>query len=114
MRTIQNFNLIFEDGTSETTRAYSYYEVYSLYTNELVRTNSGLKRCVKVEAPNTKVEEQLRHRLAIIQDNLSQLIDFIDEERMMERFDKPTNVSNSAWNLIHNMERACCLMTNKK
>ena len=59
------------------------------------------------------MEAQLKHRLAMIQDDLNKLIDFIDKERMMERFDKPTEFTDSAWAHIINIEIACDLSTDE-
>jgi hypothetical protein len=58
-------------------------------------------------------EQQLEHRLKMIQDDLSNIIDFIDEQRMMETFERPTKVSDSAWTHIYNIEIACDLSTDE-
>ncbi len=58
-------------------------------------------------------EQQLEHRIAMIQDDLNKLIEFIDEERMMERFDKASKYTESAWTHIINMEIACDLNDNE-
>lgn len=113
MKTLLEFNLIFEDGTIEITRGYDYDEINSLYLNEIIRTSDGLKKCVRVIVTYTTREKQLEHRLAMIQDDISKLIDFIDEERMMERFEKPTKVTDSAWNLINNIDIASDLTTDE-
>ena len=54
-------------------------------------------------------EQQLEQSLAIVKDNLDKLVDFIDEARLMESFDKQTKDTNSAWTYILNMETACDL-----
>ena len=58
-------------------------------------------------------EQQLEHRIAMIQDDLNKLIEFIDEERMMERFDKASKYTESAWTHIINMEIACDLSSDE-
>ena len=58
-------------------------------------------------------EQQLEHRIAMIQDDLNKLIEFIDESRLMEHFEKGTKYSDSAWTHIINMEIACDLNDNE-
>ena len=53
--------------------------------------------------------QQLEHRLRMIEDDISKLIDFIDENRMMESLDKPTSGCDSALTHIVNIEHACDL-----
>lgn len=57
--------------------------------------------------------KQLEHRLKMIQDDVSKLIDFIDDNRMMELLDKPTSCCDSALTHIVNIEHACDLSNNE-
>lgn len=54
-------------------------------------------------------EQQLENRLSIVNENLIKLIEFIDEARLMEYFDKKSKYTDSAWTHIINMEKACDL-----
>ena len=53
--------------------------------------------------------EQLEHRIAILEKEVSRLIEYIDDNRLMESLDKPTKYSKSAWTHVLNMEVACDL-----
>jgi hypothetical protein len=57
--------------------------------------------------------KQLEHRLKMIQDDVSKLIDFIDNNRMMELLDKPTSCCDSALTHIVNIEHACDLSSDE-
>lgn len=101
---MKQFILVFTDETFTETNGANLEEIKNLYTNEIVRLQDrGLKKCIRVE---DKEVFELKHRLAMIQDDLSYLIDFIDDERLMERFEKHTKVSDSAWTLINNIDIA--------
>lgn len=50
--------------------------------------------------------QQLEHRIAMIQDDLKALIDFIDENRLMEALEKKSNLAPCGWTHICNMEIA--------
>lgn len=54
----------------------------------------------------TEIQE-LQHRLAMVQDDIKALVDFIDENRLMESLDIPTKHGDSAWTYISNIEIAC-------
>ena len=53
--------------------------------------------------------EQLEHRLAMIQDDLIQIREFIYAHDLDEIFQKKTHVSDEAWTLLNNIEIACDL-----
>jgi hypothetical protein len=53
--------------------------------------------------------EQLEHRLRMVLDDQKQLVKFIKGNGLSEAFDKPTEVSDTAWTLISNIEVACDL-----
>ena len=54
-------------------------------------------------------EQKLEHRLAMILDDVKALLEFIDDSRLMEAFDKPTKYTDSALTHISNIEIACDL-----
>jgi hypothetical protein len=122
MENLKIFVLIFDDNTSTTTQHYDIEEVKKCYLNSNVLVYlepRDVRFCVNVVEllPSDEIHKslkdkeivELKHRLNMIKDDLSQIIDFIDEERMMEAFNQPTKVSDSAWNLISNIEIACDL-----
>ena len=53
--------------------------------------------------------EQLEHRIAMIQDDLIQIREFIYAHDLDEIFQKKTHVSDEAWTLLNNIEIACDL-----
>ena len=53
--------------------------------------------------------EQLEHRLAMIQDDLIQIRQFIYAHDLDEIFQKKTHVSDEAWTLLNNIDIACDL-----
>ena len=57
--------------------------------------------------------QQLEHRIALIRQEISRVSEFLDENRMMEAFDKPTKYTGSAWTHIVNIEVACMLDDNE-
>jgi hypothetical protein len=54
-------------------------------------------------------EQKLEHRLAMILDDVKALVEFLDENRLMEALDKPSKQTDSAWTHINNIEIACNL-----
>ena len=54
-------------------------------------------------------EQKLEHRLAMVLDDIKALVEFIDENRLMEALDKPSKETDSAWTHINNIEIACDL-----
>jgi hypothetical protein len=57
--------------------------------------------------------QQLEHRLRMIEIEISKLIDFIDENRMMDLLDRPTSCCDSALTHIVNIEHACDLKNDR-
>jgi len=53
--------------------------------------------------------EQLEHRLAMVEDDITQLKKFIYANGLDETFQKATDTSDEAWTLLYNMEIACDL-----
>ena len=53
--------------------------------------------------------EQFEHRIAMIQDDLIQIREFIYAHDLDEIFQKKTHVSDEAWTLLNNIEIACDL-----
>ena len=53
--------------------------------------------------------EQLEHRLAMVEDDIAQLRNFIYAKGLDETFQKPTNVGDEAWTILNNIEIACDL-----
>lgn len=53
--------------------------------------------------------KQLKHRLAIIQEDQLKLRKFIFDNELDEKFMQPTEVSDEAWTLLNNIEIACDL-----
>jgi hypothetical protein len=53
--------------------------------------------------------EQLEHRLAMIQDDLIQIREFIYAHDLDGIFQKKTHVSDEAWTLLNNIDIACDL-----
>jgi hypothetical protein len=54
-------------------------------------------------------EIQLKHRLAMIQDDLKVIRAFIYEQGLNETFQKPTPMADECWTHLNNMEIACDL-----
>jgi len=110
-KNLKTFVLLYEDGTCSTTEHYEIEPLKICYLNKDVLTSiepREIKLCVGISEllltdDNFKSFYEMKN---VIKDNLSDLIDFIDENRMMEEFDKPTKKSNSAWDFIHNIEVA--------
>ena len=53
--------------------------------------------------------KELKHRLAMIQEDQFKLRKFIYENELYEKFMQPTDVSDEAWTLLNNIEIACDL-----
>lgn len=107
----KEFILVFDDSTFESTNGANIEEIISLYTNELIRVSDGsLKKCVRVE---DKEVFELKHRLRMISADIDRVIDFIDEERLMERFQKATPFADHAMSLIENIYTACDLSSDE-
>ena len=53
--------------------------------------------------------EQFEHRIAMIQDDLIQIREFIYAHDLDEIFQKKTHVSDEAWTLLNNIDIACDL-----
>jgi hypothetical protein len=57
--------------------------------------------------------EQLKHRLAMVADDLQVLRNFIAQEGLTETFQKPTEQSDEAFTHLNNIEIACDLSTDE-
>ena len=53
--------------------------------------------------------EQLKHRLAMIEDDLKVIRAFIYEQELNETFQKPTPMADECWTHLNNIEIACDL-----
>ncbi len=53
--------------------------------------------------------EQLKHRLAMVADDLQALRNFIAQEGLTETFQKPTEQADEAFTHLNNIEIACDL-----
>ena len=54
-------------------------------------------------------EIQLKHRLAMIEDDLRVIRTFIHEQGLNETFQKPTPMADECWTHLNNIEIACDL-----
>ena len=57
--------------------------------------------------------EQLKHRLAMIEDDLKVIRAFIYEQGLNETFQKPTPMADECWTHLNNMEIACDLSSDE-
>lgn len=57
--------------------------------------------------------QQLEHRLKMIQDDINQIRKFIYKEGLVDKFHEPTQVSDEAWTLLNNIEIACDLTSDE-
>jgi hypothetical protein len=57
--------------------------------------------------------EQLKHRLAMIEDDLKVIRAFIYEQGLNETFQKPTPMADECWTHLNNIEIACDLSSNE-
>jgi hypothetical protein len=53
--------------------------------------------------------EQLKHRLAMVEDDLRVIRAFIYREELNETFQKPTEMADECWTHLNNIEIACDL-----
>lgn len=54
-------------------------------------------------------DQQLKHRLLMIEDDLKEIIKFIKEENLHEIFEKSTRHSDNCWTHFTNIKIACDL-----
>jgi len=57
--------------------------------------------------------QQLEHRLKMIQDDLNEIRKFIYNKGLVDKFHEPTQVSDEAWTLLNNIEIACDLTSDE-
>ena len=57
--------------------------------------------------------EQLKHRLAMIEDDLKVIRAFIYENGLNEDFQKPTGMADECWTHLNNIEIACDLSSDE-
>jgi hypothetical protein len=57
--------------------------------------------------------EQLKHRLAMIEDDLKVIRAFIYKQGLDETFQKPTTMADECWTHLNNMEIACDLSSDE-
>ena len=53
--------------------------------------------------------EQLKHRIAMIEDDLKVIRAFVYEQGLSETFQKPTSMADECWTHLNNIEIACDL-----
>jgi hypothetical protein len=53
--------------------------------------------------------EQLKHRLAMVEDDLKVIRAFIYEQGLSETFQKPTPMADECWTHLNNIEITCDL-----
>jgi len=53
--------------------------------------------------------EQLKHRLAMVKDDLDIIRKFIYESNLAKQFEQPTVMSDECWTHLNNIEIACDL-----
>jgi hypothetical protein len=58
-------------------------------------------------------EQQLEHRLAMIQDDLNKVREFISEHELGELFYKPSKYADWGWTHLNNIEIACDINTDE-
>ena len=58
-------------------------------------------------------EQQLEHRLAMIQDDLNAIRDFIYGQGLIDIFQKPTDKCDEAMTHLNNIEIACDLSSDE-
>ena len=51
--------------------------------------------------------EQLKHRIAMIEDDLKVIRAFIYEKGLEKEFEKPTGMADECWTHLNNIEIAC-------
>ena len=55
--------------------------------------------------------EQLKHRIAMIEDDLKVIRAFIYENGLEKEFEKPTGMADECWTHLNNIEIACNLFS---
>ena len=68
----------------------------------------------KIETMETKTIttedlEQLKHRLAMVKDDLDIIRKFIHDEQLEKHFERPSETSDECWHNLNNIEIACDL-----
>jgi hypothetical protein len=54
-------------------------------------------------------EQQLEHRLAMIQDDLNAIRKFIYDSKLISKFEEPTKYADHVWTHFDNIDIACDL-----
>ena len=63
---------------------------------------------------NTMTEvESLKHRLAMVKDDLDIIRKFIYEEQLEKHFERPSETSDECWTNLNNIEIACDLTSDE-
>ncbi len=57
--------------------------------------------------------EQLKHRLAMVEDDLRVIRAFIYRQELSETFQKPTEMADECWTHLNNIEIACDLTSDE-
>ena len=57
--------------------------------------------------------EQLKHRLAMVEDDLRVIRAFIYRQELNETFQKPTEMADECWTHLNNIEIACDLTSDE-
>ena len=57
--------------------------------------------------------EQLKHRLAMVEDDLRVIRAFIYRQELNETFQKPTGMADECWTHLNNIEIACDLTSDE-
>ena len=57
--------------------------------------------------------EQLKHRLAMVEDDLKVIRAFIYKNGLGETFQKPTGMADECWTHLNNIEIACDLSSDE-
>ncbi len=57
--------------------------------------------------------DQLKHRLAMVKDDLDVIRKFIHENGLAKQFEQPTGMADECWTHLNNIEIACDLSTDE-
>ncbi len=57
--------------------------------------------------------EQLKHRLAMIEDDMKVIESFISNQNLTDKFFEPTEIADCCWTHFSNIEIACELSSNE-
>jgi hypothetical protein len=57
--------------------------------------------------------DQLKHRLAMVKDDLDVIRKFIYENGLAKQFEQPTGMADECWTHLNNIEIACDLSTDE-